>query len=39
MECDHSFVIKKENGETEDKWSEISQKFMNWTEENTRQNN
>ena len=33
IECNHGFEIIKENGETEDKWSEIFQNFMNWTEE------
>lgn len=36
IECDHGFEIKKENGEIEDKWSEIFQNFINWTKENAR---
>lgn len=36
IDCNHSFEIINENGETEDKWSEIFQIFMKWTEENVR---
>ena len=34
-ECDHGFGIEKQNGEFEDKWSEIFQDFIKWTKENT----
>ncbi len=32
MECDHGFVIEKENNATEDKWESIFREFMNWTD-------
>lgn len=31
IECDHGFEIKKADGKTEDKWSEIFQNFIKWT--------
>lgn len=31
-ECDHGFVIEKENGEKEDKWNSIFQEFVVWTD-------
>lgn len=36
VECDHGFEIKKENGDIEDKWNEIFQNFISWTEEKDR---
>lgn len=30
--CDHTFVIEKENGETEDKWNSIFREFISWTD-------
>lgn len=30
--CDHSFVVEKEDGTTEDRWRSIFQRFISWTE-------
>lgn len=33
-DCDHGFSVEQENGEFEDRWSEIFQKFISWVGKN-----